>query len=144
MCTQRHIHQNIVGLLSQRCWTRAEIESYSALTHVFRSPGLCLVSGHLLVELVCQALLIQAGPSTVIMATTFIKMRCTQLRVWLSKGVLREKNHVTSTPQASRFHMLMNKRRLITTQTPEWGCVEETVELVYGWLNARYLLYLWL
>jgi len=44
----------------------------------------------LLVELVCQALLTQAGPSTVMLATTFIKMLCTQLKVWLSKGVLRE------------------------------------------------------
>jgi hypothetical protein len=53
------------------------------------------------------------------LATTFIKMRCTQLKVWLSSGALREKKQVSATTQASRFHMLMNKRRPITTQTPD-------------------------
>jgi hypothetical protein len=60
-----------------------------ALTDVFRFPELCCVRA-LLVELVCQAMLTQAGPSTVMLATTFIKIRCTQLKVWLSSGVLRE------------------------------------------------------
>jgi len=45
-----------------------------------------------LVELVCQALLTQAGPSTVVLETTFIKMQCTQLKVWLSRACCMSRN----------------------------------------------------